>query len=338
MWETIFSERITPLSISRRAIGFAALVLAGVFAFVALASAQSSGWPQRPIRIVVPAPPGSSTDLLARIISDQLPKALGQAVVVDNRPGAATNIGTEHAARQAPDGYTVLLTQNTLVTNAHFFTKLPFDPLKDFEPVSLVATTPLVLTVNAGSGISSMKEFVSLAKTKKVVFGSPGIGSPQHLATVLLSSSIGAEMTHVPYKGSAPVAVALVGNEIAMTISVVSAVLPHINSGRLRALGVSGERASLLMPDIPPIKDTVSGVVLEAWYGVLVPAGTPQPIVDRLSLEINRILADPEIAKSRLAPAGLEPVGTTPAKLREVMVSDMDKYRRIVKDAGIRPQ
>lgn len=334
----MFSEQVRPLSVGWRALTLVAAVMAGVLAVATLAHSQSPEWPSRPIRIVVPAPPGSSTDLLARVIGERLPKVLGQPVLVDNRAGAATNIGTEHVARQPPDGYTILLTQNTLVTNAHFFRKLPFDPLKDFDPVSLIATSPLLLTVNAGSGISTMREFIDAAKTRKIVFGSPGIGSPQHLATVLLGSSIGVEMTHVPYKGSAPVAVALASDEIAMTISVVSAVLPHINSGRLRALAVSGERRSSLMPEAPPIKDTVAGVVLEAWYAVLVPAGTPRPIVDRLSNEINRIVTDVELAKSRLAPAGIEPVGTTPEKLREVMVSDMDKYRKIVKDAGIKPQ
>lgn len=326
-----------PRLAGRRFAG-AVTLLTGFLAMASLAHSQPQDWPQRPIRIVVPAPPGSSTDLLARVISDRLPMALGQPVVVDNRPGAATNIGTEHVARQAPDGYTILLTQNTLVTNAHFFKKLPFDPLKDFDPVSLIATSPLFLTVNSASGIDTIQDFVKVAKARKIVFGSPGIGSPQHLAGVLLSSSIGAEMTHVPYKGSAPVAVALASNEIGMTISIVSAVLPLISSGRLRALAVSGEQRSSLMPELPPIKDTVPGVVLEAWYAVLVPAGTPRHIVARLGTEIHRIVTDIDVAKSRLAPAGIEPVGTTPERLREVMVSDMAKYRKIVNEAGIKPQ
>jgi tripartite-type tricarboxylate transporter receptor subunit TctC len=320
-----------------RLVMFAAVALATTLTAIAPVRAEAD-WPKRPIKIVVPAPPGSSTDLLARVLSDQLPKVLGQPVLVDNRPGAATNIGSEYVARQPNDGYTILLTQNTLVTNVHFFSKLSFDPLKDFEPISLIGTTPLVLTVNANSGIKSTKDLVDAARSRKMVFGSPGIGSPQHLATVLLASSIGVQMTHVPYKGSAPVAVALVGGEVAMTISVVSAVLPHIQSGRLRAIGLSDERRSSLVPGVPPISETVSGVVLEAWYAVFAPAGTPRPIIDRLNTEINRILKDPEIAKSRLAPAGVEPSGSTPEHLRQVMLVDLEKYRKIVKDAGIQPQ
>jgi tripartite-type tricarboxylate transporter receptor subunit TctC len=322
---------------NQRLMLFGAMALAALLT-TTVASAQTTDWPKRPIKIIVPAPPGSSTDLLARVLSDQLPKVLGQPVLVDNKPGAATNIASEYTARQPADGYTILLTQNTMVTNVHFFKQLPFDPLKDFEPVSLIATTPLVLTVSTASGIKTIKELIDVAKSRKIAFASPGIGSPQHLATVLFNSSIGVEMTHVPYKGSAPAAVALVGNEVMMTISVVSAVLPHIQSGRLRPLGVSEEKRSALVPDVAPISETVSGVVLEAWYSVMVPAGTPRPIIDRLNTEINRILRDPEIAKTRLAPAGIEPVGTTPERLRQVMQADLEKYRKIVKDAGITPQ
>jgi tripartite-type tricarboxylate transporter receptor subunit TctC len=335
---TLFAIRWDELAACKRSMVIAAMAFVALLGMASGASAQALDWPKRSIRIVVPAPPGSSTDLLARILADQLPKALGQPVVVDNRPGAATNIGSEHVARQAPDGYTILLTQNTLVTHVHFFSKLPFEPLTDFEPISLIATSPLVLVVNASSAMRSVKDLVDVARTRKMSYASPGIGSPQHLATVLLNSAIGTEMTHVPYKGSAPAAVAVAGNEVMMTISVVSAVLPHIQSGRLRPLGLSDERRSSLVPGVPPISETVSGVVLEAWYAVLAPAGTPRPIIDRLSIEINRIIKDAENGKSRLAPSGLEAVGTTPERLRQVMQSDMEKYRKIVKDAGIRPQ
>lgn len=315
-------------------------VVAALFASVGLlvGAAQAAGWPERTIRIVVPAPPGSATDLLARILSDRLPAVLGQPVIVDNRPGGGTNIGTEHVARQPADGYTLLLTQNTLVSNIGFYKKLPFDPIADFEPISLIAMTPLALIVNADSPVRSVKELVDLARTKRISYGSAGVGSPHHLVMVLLNTAAGVEMIHAPYKGSSPVAVAVAGKEIVTGMSAVGSVRPHVQSGKLRVLAVSDSKRSALMPDAPPIADTFPGVAIDIWLGVLAPAGTPRPIIERLSTEIASIMRDPQIAASRLSPAGIEGVGSTPERFREVIKADAAKYRTLVKAANITPQ
>lgn len=313
--------------------------LAVLFASLGLLGrAEAAGWPERAIRIVIPAPPGSATDLLARILSDRLPAALGQPVIVDNRPGGGGNIGPEFVVRQPADGYTLLLTQNTLASNIGFFKKLPFDPIADFEPISLIATTPLAMIVSADSPAKSVKDLVELARSKRISYGSAGVGTPHHLMMVLLNTAAGVDMIHVPYKGSSPVAVAVAGKEVAVGFSAVGSVKPHVQSGRLRAIGVSEEKRSALMPEVPPINDAYPGVAIDIWLGVLAPAGTPRPIIDRLNAEINRIMRDPQVATERLAPAGIEAVGSTPERFREVIVADAAKYRKLVKAANITPQ
>lgn len=306
---------------------------------IGMAPAFAADWPTKTVRIVVPSPPGSATDLMARLLSDRLPAALGQPVIIDNRPGGATNIASEHVARQSPDGYTLLLTQNTLVSNVSFFKKLPYDPLTDFEPISLIGTVPLVMAVNAQSPIATVKDLVELARNKRVTYASAGIGSPHHLIMVMLCDATGVEMVHVPYKGgSSAAATALIGNEVNVALSAVTATLPHIKTGRIRPLGLSESKRTSLLPEVAPIADSVPGVALDIWLAVFAPAGTPKPILDRLNTEINRILQDPEVAKSRLAPAGIQPVGSTPEHLQSVMRSDLAKYRSIVKAAKITPQ
>lgn len=306
--------------------------------FALLSPSAGAQWPDKPIRLVVPAPPASTTDLLGRVLSEELPKRLGQTVLVDNRPGGGTLIGTEYVLRQPADGNTFLLTQNTLVTIVHMSQKPPYDPLKDFEPVSLIARTPLVLAVNANSSIKSVGDFVAAARAGNLKYGSPGIGTPQHLSMVQLLARAGVKMTHVPYKGSGPIAVALVGGEIDATISVVGAVLPYIQSGRIRALAVSGASRSALLPDLPTVAESIPGVVLEAWYALLAPRGTPRPIVVRMSEEISSILSDPALVKSRLDASGVEPVGTSPEGLADVLRSDNERYRTIFQEAGITPR
>lgn len=299
----------------------------------------AADWPTKTIRIVVPSPPGSATDLMARLLSDRLPAVLGQPVVVDNRPGGATNIASEHVARQSPDGYTLLLTQNTLVSNVSFFKKLPYDPLTDFEPISLIGTVPLVMAVNAQSPVASVKDLVELARNKRVTYASAGIGSPHHLIMVMLCDATGVQMIHVPYKGgSSAAATALIGGEVDVALSAVTATLPHIKTGRIRPLGLSESQRTPLLPELAPIADSIPGVSLDIWLAVFAPAGTPKPILDRLNTEINRIVRDPEVASSRLTPAGIGALGSTPEHLKSVMKSDIAKYRTIVKTAKITPQ
>ncbi len=323
--------------IKRNAVLLAAALGAGLGA-TAPAMAQSTDWPSRLVKIVVPAPPGSVTDLLARVLSDRLATVFGQSFITDNRPGAGTNIGTDYVAKQRPDGYTILLTQNTIVTNPSFFKKLPFDPIADFDPVSLIVTTPLLLAVNTGTPVKNLRELIEFARTREITYGSAGIGSPHHLAAVLFSVATGLKMTHVPYKGSAPATMALVTNEVTMSLTTVSAVQPFIQSGKLRALAVSGEKRTTLMPDLPAIAEVVPGVVLDAWFGVFVPAGTPRAIIDRLNTEINRAIRDPQIVKTRFTPNGIEPVGTTPEYLKELMKTELLKYQKLARDANITPE
>lgn len=295
-------------------------------------------WPEKAIRIVVPAPPGSATDLLARILGDRLPAVLGQPVIVDNRPGGGGNIGPEFVVRQPADGYTLLLTQNTLVSNIGFFKQLPFDPIADFDPICLMATTPLAMIVNSESPVKSVNELIAAARAKKISYGSAGVGTPHHLLMVLLNTAAQVEMIHVPYKGSAPVAVAVAGKEVAVGLSAVGSVRPHLQSGRVRVIAMSEERPSALMPGVPPIAATYPDVAIDIWLGLLAPAGTPRPVIDRLNAEVTRILREPQLTVDRLAPAGIEAVGSTSERFREVIKADSDKYRKLVKQANITPQ
>jgi len=307
---------------------------------VAAGEAAAQTWPSRPIRFVVPLPPGGANDLLARVFAERLQNTLGQPVVVDNKPGAGGNVGTEFAAKQPADGHTLLLSSNTHVLNVSFFAKLPYDPINDFEPVTLVATIPFVLTVNSSLPVNNVKEFLAYVRAKPgATFATAGIGTPHHLGAELLKTMTGIEITHVPYKGAAFLVPALLSGEVTFSIASMSSLVPHFKSGRLRALAVAGETRTPLLPDVPTIAEAgpLPGYAIDIWFGVLAPARTPRPIVDRVNTEINRVLQDPQIVKEKLNPVGLSPVGTTPERYMEIMKADLVKYAKITKDAGIKP-
>ncbi len=314
------------------------VVLSGLGLASAPAIAQQPAWPQQTIRIVVPQPTGGGTDALARLIAERLQPALGQAVVVDNRTGAGGNIGTEFVARSKPDGHTLLLTTNTHVTNVSFFAKLPYDPVKDFQPVTMVGSVPFVLGVNAASPYKTVKDLIDAAKARPgaLAYASGGPGTPHQLASELFKSMTGTNFIHVPYKGSSPAMLGLLGNEVAMSISAINSMLPHIRSGKIRAMAVAPAERTPLLPDVPTIAEAVPlpGYDIDIWYGVFAPAGTPKTIADRLSQEINKILRDASV-REKLAPQGLVPTGSTPERFAEVIQSDLVKYRRIAKDANI---
>ena len=311
-------------------------------AALALPAQGQSAWPVRPIRMIVPLTTGGSNDLMARILAERLPAVLGQPVVVENKPGAGGNVGTEYVARQAPDGYTLLLSSNTHVINLSFFAKLPYDPIKDFEPVSLVATVPFVMTVNSSLPVTSVKEFIAYVRANpgKVSYGTAGIGTPHHLSAELIKSMTGIDMVHVPYKGAAQIVPALLANEITVTIGAVNTLLPHIRSGKLRALGVSADHTFSVLPDVPTIAEAggLPGFSIDIWLGVLAPAGTPRPIVERLSTEIRRIVFDPQVVRERLNVMGVDPAGSTPEQYLEVMKADIPRYARIARDAHVKPE
>jgi tripartite-type tricarboxylate transporter receptor subunit TctC len=322
-------------------ICFAAALAAAMAGMAAPAGAQQLNWPTQPVRIVVPQAPGGGTDAFARILSERLQTVLGQPFIVENKTGAGGNIGTEFVARQR-DGHTFLLTTSTHVTNISFFSKLPYDPVKDFAPVSLIGSVPFVMSVNAASPVKTVKELIDLARAKPgtVTYASSGIGTPQHLGAELLKSKAGIDMTHIPYKGSSPAVMALLSNEVSVSISAVSAMLPHIRSGKLRPLGTLSATRTQFLPNVPTIAESAGlpDYAIDSWYGVLAPAGTPRAVIERMNVEINKIVRDPQLIKEKLNGLGIDAVGSTPDRFAEVIKSDLLKYPKIARDANIVPE
>jgi tripartite-type tricarboxylate transporter receptor subunit TctC len=319
------------------------LAAAGLAVAPALARAQGGAYPNRPIRIVVPLPPGGSPDYLSRLLAERLPAALGQPIVVENKPGAGGTIGREVVARAAPDGYTLVMSESAHVLSASLGAKLPYEPIRDFEPIALTGVIPFVLTVNASFPAQTLNEFIAAAKARPgtLTYGTAGIGSPHQFAAELLATTSGAQFVHVPYKGSAGIIPALLANEIAFTIGAVNSLLPHFKSGKLRALAVASSSRSAAIPDVPTIAEAgpFPGYAVDIWLGVLAPAGTPRPIVERLNVEINRVIGDPQVVKERLVPVGLEPVTPgSPERFLETMKTDLEKYTKVARDAKMKAE
>jgi tripartite-type tricarboxylate transporter receptor subunit TctC len=318
------------------------LALGAAVALPAGEAAAQAGWPSRPIRFVVPLPPGGSPDYLSRLLAERLQPALGQPLVVENKPGAGGNIAREFVARQPADGYTILMSESSHVMAAGIGARLPYDPIKDFQPISLAATIPFGLTVNAGMPVHSLKEFIAYAKAspRPLTYGTAGIGAPHHFAVELLRSMTGINVVHVPYKGSAGIIPALLSGEIDFTIAAVNSLLPHFKSGKLRPIAMAGSSRTAILPDVPTIAEAgpLPSYAVDVWLGVMAPAGTPRSIIDRLNGEINRVVRDPQIVKERLNTVGLEAVGTTPERLLEVMQADLAKYTKLAREAQIKPE
>src|SRR5258706_4286352 len=281
----------------RTSMNARAAMLIATFVAVALgaplrSTAQPAPWPNRVVKVVLPHAPGGGTDVLARLIADRLQGVFPQPFIVDNRPGGGINIGTSYVAKAPADGYTILVTTNTHSMNVAFYKSLPYDPITDFQPVSLIATSPLMMAVSADTPAKNVREFVALAKSRPgaLGYGSTGVGTPQHMAMAMLESATGIQLIHAPYKGAAPVANALLGNEISATFGAVNGLLPHVRAGKLRALAVADAKRSQLLPDVPTVAEALPlpGYEVQLWYAVLVPAGTPRAIVDRLNTEINK--------------------------------------------------
>jgi tripartite-type tricarboxylate transporter receptor subunit TctC len=318
------------------------LALGAAVALPAGEPAAQAGWPSRPIRFVVPLPPGGSPDYLSRLLAERLQPALGQPLVVENKPGAGGNIAREFVARQPADGYTILMSESSHVMAAGIGARLPYDPIKDFQPISLAATIPFGLTVNAGMPVHSLKEFIAYAKAspRPLTYGTAGIGAPHHFAVELLRSMTGINVVHVPYKGSAGIIPALLSGEIDFTIAAVNSLLPHFKSGKLRPIAMAGSSRTAILPDVPTIAEAgpLPSYAVDVWLGVMAPAGTPRSIIDRLNGEINRVVRDPQIVRERLNTVGLEAVGTTPEQLLEVMQADLAKYTKLAREAQIKPE
>ena len=294
-------------------------------------------YPSRPIRMIVAYPPGGGTDQVGRVMADQLSQTLGQNVVVDNRGGATGNIGTELAARAVPDGYTLLMGNVAPnAVNVSLFKKLGFDPVKDFAPVSLVAVTPNILVTNPSIPVKTVKELIAYAKAKPgaLNFPSAGVGSSSHLAGEMLKSMTGISMVHIPFKGGGPALVAVIAGEVQIMFATMPAAMPHVKSGKVKPVAVTTTKRSQAMPDLPTIAESgVKGYEASTWYGLLAPARTPQAIVTRLHGDTVKILAGP--TRQRLEVQGFEPEGGTPAEFTAYIKSEIIKWAKVIKDAGI---
>ena len=313
----------------RLAIGAVCL---GLATFVA---AQQS-YPNKPIRIIVPFAPGGTADIAARIVAEQLTKAFTQTFFAENRAGASGNIGAAEVARSAPDGYTLLMGNTpTLAINQFIFPKMPYNTEKDFAPVSFVARVPNVLVVHPSLGVRSLQELIDRAKAKpgSINYGTSGAGTVLHLAAELLKTMAKIDLVHVPYKGSGPMLQDLIAGQIQMAIDNVPTALPLIRSGRLLALGVTPSKPVAMLPNVPTIASVIAGYEAVAFFALMTPAGTPQPIIARLSSELDKILHRPEVME-RFQQLGAEPVGGTPAELATFIASETIKWREVVKVSG----
>lgn len=308
-------------------------IAAMLLADVALAQA----WPTRSVRIIDGFAPGGSTDIMGRLIAPKLSESLGQQFILDNRPGASGIVGTEIVAKSPPDGYTVLIVPLTFTSNPSLF-KLPYDPVKDFVPVTLVASAPLMLVVHPSVRANSVAELIALAKASpgKLNFGSGGIASTPHLAGEMFKSMAGIQATHVPYKGGGPALADLVAGQIQFMLENIPSTLPYVKAGRLRALALSDLKRSPVLPDLPTLDQSgLKGYQIVGWNGMFLPAGTPQAIVNKLQAEVAKALAFPDV-KERLATMGAEPVGNTPEQFAAFVKAEMAKWAKVVKDAGIK--
>jgi tripartite-type tricarboxylate transporter receptor subunit TctC len=322
-------------------MGFHVSKACAVVALAISAAAHAQVYPSKPIRMIVAYPPGGGTDIVGRMVAQKLGEALGQNVVIENRGGASGNIGTEIAARAAPDGYTVLMgnvAPNAI--NVSLFRSLPFDPVADFAPVSLVASTPNILVVHPSTPARTVKEVIALARARPgtLNFASAGVGSSSHLAGELFRVLAGADIVHVPYKGAGPAMVDVLSGQVQLYFATMPAAMPHVKSGKLVPIAVTSARRSPALPELPTIAESgVAGYEASTWYGLLAPAHTPGPAVARLHEGILKILGEAEL-RERLTDQGFEPVGDSPQEFAAYIRSEIAKWGKVIRDAGIRSE
>ncbi|HWV91274.1 MAG TPA: tripartite tricarboxylate transporter substrate binding protein [Burkholderiales bacterium] len=307
-----------------------------ILAFSSAVTAQAD-FPSRPIRLVVTVPPGGAADFIARLVGGKIAESLGQPVVVENRGGAGGTIAADAVAKAAPDGYTLL--QNSITTHGvgpHLYAKLPYDPVKDFAPVSGLALLPLIMAVNADLPFRNVQELISHSKSNALNFASSGNGGAPHMAAELFKSVTGAPLTHVPYKGSGPAVADLVGGRVQIMFDAAPSLIAHIRSGRLRVLGAASTERNRLLPEVPTFGELgYPKVAVSLWYGLLAPAGTPKPVVEKLNREAARALTSPDV-RDKLQAQGAEPMPGTPEAFASFMQEEMAKWAPVVKQAGVK--
>jgi tripartite-type tricarboxylate transporter receptor subunit TctC len=316
-----------------QAIGTAALVLLTGSTF-----AQGTGYPDKPIRFVVPYPPGGGTDVIARIVQDRLRAALGQSIIIENRGGAGGSIGTEVVAKSAPDGYTVLFTLSSHTINPAIFSKLSFDTARDFEPVGIVCSLPQILVANPQFPANTVQQLIAMAKEKpgSLSYASVGNGSPGHLAGEMMKIRTGTQLTHIPYRGGGPAVTDVVSGQVPLLWVSIPAAAQFVKQKQLKALAVSTLKRSAAFPDVPTMQESgISDFEVDSWYAMFVPAKTPRAVIDRLNTALNTVLKEPEI-RERLLAQGSEAVGGTPEQLGAVVNAELPKWAKLIKDAGIK--
>lgn len=317
-------------------------IVAALAAFFAAGAvhAASPDFPLKPVRLIVPFPAGGGVDIVARSLTPHLTERWGQQVVVDNRPGAGTTLGADLAAHAVPDGHNLLLTNTAHAINATLFKKLPYDAVKDFEAISLVATQPSVLVVNTAVPAKSVKDLIALARAKpgQLNYASSGNGTPPHLSAAMFESMAGVRLNHVPYKGAAPALTDLLGGQVQVMFATIISVTPHLQSGRIRALAVTSPKRSPAMPDVPTVAEAgVPGFEATAWFMLFAPAKTPEALVQRISRDTAAVVSRPDV-KARFAKEGAETVGSTPDRAAVYLKSEIARWGKVIKAANIQSE
>ena len=315
-------------------------MFAGALLALAASTAWADSYPSRPVRLVVPYPPGGSADIVARRIADDWAKELGGSVIVDNRAGAGGNIGVDAVAKSPKDGSTIGLQTVSLAINPSIFAKMPYDTLKDLTAIGTVASSQHVLVVNNNFPAKNTRELVAVAKANpgKYSYGSAGSGSTFHMSAELFKAVANVDILHVPYKGGGPALVDTIGGQVDMSFPVLSAALQQVQSGKLRAIGVTGPKRSALMPDVPTLAESgVPGYSFETWFMVFAPAGTPKPVIEKLNVSLNKVLNNPAL-KERMAKEGIDPTPSTPSEAQAKLTKEMDMWSKVVKERGIKAE
>jgi tripartite-type tricarboxylate transporter receptor subunit TctC len=315
----------------RRSLALAAALLLPLGAFA------QGGYPEKPVKLVVPYAPGGSADIAARLIAEEWGKALGATLYIENKAGVGGNLGVDSVAKAAPDGYTIGLQTVSLAINPSLTRKMPYDTLKDLAPIGMIATSQHVLVVNNALPVKNVKELLALLKSQpgRHSYGSAGAGSTFHMAAELFKSVGGVSMVHIPYRGGGPALVDTIGGQVVLSFPVLSAAQPHIQAGKLRALGVTGSKRSALLPDVPTIAEGgLPGYAFETWFIAFAPAGTPQPVVDKLNASLRATLANAAV-KARMTKEGFDPLPSTPLEARARVEREMPLWAKLVKERGI---